>query len=480
MKQNESELGNQDRRGLAVTAEHAAAVDAYEAAFSSFLNYEQAAGGLVKSVLADHPEMPMALILRGYMTLMIESSAVQARVQSLANDLVERQIDLTERERLHARALQQWSSADPAGAARTWDRLLADHPRDLLALKMHHYTTFWRGRASTLRSTVESVLPFWDEAAPGYDHVLGMHAFALNETGRFEMAEAVGREAVERNSEDLWSVHAVAHALEMQGDIERGVAWFDDKLGTWESKNPFQGHLWWHAALFPYAAGNYDEVLRLYDQFLVPLSSEFFLDIQNRASILSRLELANVDVGDRWGELADFSRSRLGDHVLPFTDLHCCLALAGSDSASELAQFVESMNAHRQHLDALGFESVGYQTATELAYGIEQWAQGDATGAADHVLPLLDDLAPIGGSRAQQSLFEQIIVQIAVADSPNLGRSLLASRYGTTSRHVPTIDSLVKVLSEHDLGSGDISGLIASLKAHRAEIGQIRSSYDAV
>lgn len=44
-------------------------------------------------------------------------------------------------------------------------------------------------------------------------------------------------------------------ALEMQGDHKAGVALFDVEPEIWATKNPFIGHVWWHAALFEWNAG---------------------------------------------------------------------------------------------------------------------------------------------------------------------------------------------------------------------------------
>ncbi len=467
----------QDSRGLTLTAESSDAVGAYEGAISSFLNYDSVAGSLVKSTVADYPELAMATILRGYMTLMIESSAVQGKVQQIAEHLLANPDRLNKREQNHAKALQQWAMGNPAGAALVWDQVLAATPHDLLALKMHHYTTFWRGRPAALRSTVESVLPFWDETTPGYDHVLGMHAFALNETGRYEEAESIGRAAVEQNPEDLWSVHSVAHALEMRGDITGGVDWFRERLDTWGSKNPFRGHLWWHAILFPYAAGNYEEVLRLYDTGLAPLSTDFFLDIQNRASILARLELANIEVGDRWDELAEFAIGRTGDHVLAFTDLHCCLALASTGHSQELARFVDSMTAHRASLQTNGYDAAGYEVAVTLARGIELWVSGDGATAVDQLWALRDELLPIGGSHAQQSLFGQLITRIISEFDGQRAASLLASGYSAFPSHAATIDSFLAVLESIEPMNRTQRALIESTKSSREILNQLETTY---
>ncbi|MGB5755602.1 MAG: tetratricopeptide repeat protein [Acidimicrobiales bacterium] len=433
-----------DCRQLATSATDQAEVDAFDAGFEQFLNYEMSAGNAIKAVLARYPESVSATILRGYMMMMLETSAVHAKVAGSAASALESGWG-NGRERLHLQALRHWAAGDVRAAAASWDRILADHPLDLLALKMHHYTTFWTGRANVLLSAVDGVVDAWDESVPGYDHVLGMRAFALNETGRYEQAEELGRQAVALNDEDLWSIHAVAHALEMQGALSAGDAFFaefmsDDPSGQhrWQAKNPFVGHIWWHAALFPWNAGDYERVLQLYDERLRPTGTEFFLDLQNLSSLLARLELSGVDVGDRWDELGDHAASRIGDHVLTFTDVHCAMTLSRTGRRRDLTAFVESLEQHRAGRPQ-GPDGVGLDVAIELCRGFERRAAADNEGAAEILLAVRGDLAPIGGSHAQRDLFDLVLADTVVATGDHrLAANLARARTRRWPNSVPT------------------------------------------
>lgn len=425
-----------DNRGSSVSATEQSEVDGFDAALELFLNYETGAGGAVKALLAEHPDAIMAKVLRGYMLMMLESTGVYTKVTALVTETVEDAIGANERERLHLQALGHWARADVRTAASIWDRLLAADPRDLLALKMHHYTTFWTGRAEVLRSAVEGVIDAWSEDTPGYDHVLGMLAFSLNETGHYERAEHIGRQAVAMNQEDLWSVHSVAHALEMQGENRKGDEFFDVDAERWATKNPFLGHIWWHAALFPWNSGHYDRVLDLYDTRLRPASTEFYLDIQNLSSLLTRLELSGVDVGDRWAELADHAAGRTGDHVLTFTDVHCALTLARTERLDELGTFVDSLRNHRD-VDAKGDQ--GVVVAVEVSEALASAARGDYRAGANQLGAVRGDLAPIGGSHAQRDLFDLVLSDMTMsAGDLDMALHQLRARTRRWPNSVPT------------------------------------------
>src|SRR4029078_9878599 len=70
------------------------------------------------------------------------------------------------------------------------DRVLADAPRDALALQTAHLMDFYRGDALNLRNRVSRVIPHWDASVPGHSYVLGMHAFGLEEMNQYPEAEA--------------------------------------------------------------------------------------------------------------------------------------------------------------------------------------------------------------------------------------------------------------------------------------------------
>ena len=83
-------------------------------------------------------------------------------------------------------------------------------------------TDFLLSGAAQMRDRLARAMRDWDPDVPGYGYVLGMHAFALEETGDYARGEESGRKAVEINPCDVYAIHAVAHVMEMQGRQEDG------------------------------------------------------------------------------------------------------------------------------------------------------------------------------------------------------------------------------------------------------------------
>src|SRR5690606_10501415 len=113
-----------------------------------------------------------------------------------------------------------------------------------------------------LRDRVGRSLLALDASHPHYGYVRGMQAFGLEESGNYGLAETAGLDAVERNADDVWAIHAVVHTYEMQGRVDEGIRFLQSREADWGSGNLFTVHNWWHLALYLLEAGRTDEVLR--------------------------------------------------------------------------------------------------------------------------------------------------------------------------------------------------------------------------
>ena len=292
--------------GIEITAASAEAVAKFDDTITAYLGFAKDTGQHLKAALSADPEMPMALLARGYFFQLFANPAVDARAEQ---SLAAAEKALAERggaphERDHAAALRRWRAGDLAGAAALWDKILLECPRDLLALRLAHFAHFYLGRPRELRDSTARVLYAWDESMRDYGFVLGVRAFGLEEFGDYAAAERAGREAVERNPFDVWAIHAVAHVMEMQGRFREGVDWLTRNEPGFAKANNFVFHLWWHKALMLLELERFDEVLAIYDSGVRGEKTDDYLDVSNGVAMLQRLEDRGVDVGARWRELA--------------------------------------------------------------------------------------------------------------------------------------------------------------------------------
>src|SRR6185312_3077753 len=168
-----------DSRGLAITTPSADAAKAIDQAVKAYMDYGTTAGAHLKTALEHDPASVMALCMRGYFFLMLETKALLPRVTQTLDEIKPHFGGASRREQLHVHALEAWAAGDIMGACARWEELLAEFPLDLLALKLHHTMTFYTGRSHIMRSVVSGVLGAWSDEVPDYGCVQGMYAYAL-------------------------------------------------------------------------------------------------------------------------------------------------------------------------------------------------------------------------------------------------------------------------------------------------------------
>lgn len=313
------------------------------------------------------------------------------------------------RERTFVEALGVWMEGRPSAAASMLDTYLAAHPTDALAMKLVQAILFVLGDPKGMRSSVERVMPAYatDHAAHGY--LLGCHAFTLEETGDYVRAEIAGRQALWTAPNDAWGLHAVAHVHDMTGNAKEGLAWFEGKESAWAHCNNFRYHVWWHKALMHLDQGQVDQVINLYDTEIRADRTDDYRDISNATSLLMRLELEGINVGNRWEELADLCAARTEDGSLIFADLHYLLALTGDKRQSETDAMIKRIRRD----GTLGGSDNNLRMANPgvaAAEGLHAFSEAHYDGAFLNLYAARPAMQLAGGSHAQRDIFERMTI----------------------------------------------------------------------
>jgi hypothetical protein len=213
----------------------------------------------------------------------------------------------------------------------------------------------------------------------------------------------------------------------MQNQASQGIRWLEETRTMWSGCNNFSFHMAWHLALCHMEHGRFDVALDMYDAHVRPVPTDDFRDFSNAASLLLRLGQHEIDVGDRWDELAAIARQRADDTSLVFASLHYLLALLATGDIPTAGALVDALSARASKADdqALVVGEVGIDLAKAL------------TGQRKNRLlsSLARGLGPVGGSGAQRDIFARALVDVAVkaADEAE-ARSILASREKSNDR----------------------------------------------
>jgi tetratricopeptide (TPR) repeat protein len=421
----------QDAHGLQVTAASSAAVQAFDHAISGYLGYRADIPQRMTTLFEADAECGLAHCLKGYFAMLSYKQAALPIADAAAADARRLTERATPRERAHVAALQFWIDGEADRAAAVWQQILDEHPHDVLAFRLAHFVNFWLGRPDTMLASVLGIEGHWSDALPGYGAVLGCRCFAHEECGYYTEAEAAGRAAIDRDPDDLWAAHGVAHVLEMQGRRGEGIAWIDGLRANWENANNLRHHLFWHAAMFHLERGETARVLELYDSDFRNLRSkltqaqpDLYIDVQNAASMLYRLQRQGVDVGDRWEEVADKAEKRIGDCLSAFTLPHWMMALAITGRHDAARRMLDAMRSFAQGPGLTA--SLVANLALPICAAVLAHAQGDHARAVATMRPALSGMYRLGGSHAQQDVLEQFFLDAAMqADQPDDVRLLL-------------------------------------------------------
>ncbi len=231
----------------------------------------------------------------------------------------------TARERAHVEAATLLVAGDFTLAGERWEEI-ASGSHDLGAVRFAHEMYLHVGDADRRLRASTNALDSWSRDHPNWAFIAGQHSFALEEAGQYAQAEQIGWQALEQDPLDLWALHALAHVYESTDNQTAALDLLRSRQPTWSTQDVLSVHIWWHLALRLMVDAEFDEVLAIHDRLAETVSTAFqFSDL---ASMLWRLELLGVDVGDRWDAIAEAYATLPERHTTGFLDLHAAFAFA--------------------------------------------------------------------------------------------------------------------------------------------------------
>ena len=411
-----------DSLGNPVHLEDASNVTALNDFVGGFLSCEARVSNVMRVAGTEKSSLVQAYCAA--LNMFAESRDAPANARPFIDQALVNTSMISVREKQFVAAVAAWVDGDIAKAIAIHEQIAEEFPRDLASVKLGQYHLFNQGNpAGMLRLALRSLPRAADVAT-----MHGMAAFGWEQCHLLEQAESAARRALAMSEREPWAQHALAHVMLTQGRLNEGLEFMRHSSATWTGLNSFmQTHNWWHLALFALDLGQDDEVLRIYDQQVWGVVKEYSQDQIGAVSLLARLELAGVGVGERWQDLADYLLARTDDHVLPFLDLQYLygLARAGRPQALQLLRGIET---HAEAIAPSRSSSAPWSMATSgvnvpdvwrsvclpAASGLLAHARGDHCAAVNGLGTALPRLLEIGGSHAQRDLFEQIYLDALI------------------------------------------------------------------
>jgi hypothetical protein len=398
-----------DIQGHALSGAQTGAAEAYEQAVRAFQLYRGDPMGSLEQAIAAAPQFAMAHILQAHLLALATEPACVLMAQEVLARL--RHMPLNERETSHVAVIDKVLQGEWTEAAVAMDQHNVQHPYDIVALQAGHLMDFYRANARNLRDRLARVLPHWSSDMPGHSIVLGMYAFGIEECGDHARAEAIGREALDREPLDCWAHHAVAHVMEMQGRAEDGVGWMLTREPYWSGDdNFFKVHNAWHGALCHLDLGQTTEVLSIYDNLVRKTPSAVALDLVDASALLWRLHLAGVDVGERWAEVAQTWDAHADGKLYPFNDWHAVMAYLGAGRGQDVQRLRDAM---RNASGAREASRWALETGHDLVEGFVAHWHGEHDRAVQHLFRGRHIANRFGGSHAQRDIIDWTLTDAA-------------------------------------------------------------------
>jgi tetratricopeptide (TPR) repeat protein len=412
-----------DLRGVPVSLDDTAALELFEQAVRQFQSYVGDAIGTIDRALALRPDFVLGHAFRAaaLMTGGERRFFEMARTSiAAAEALLDRAND---RERGLVFACRTLLDGDWRGACAAFDRVLVDHPRDIIALQTAHIFDFARGDATNLRDRVTRALPAWSPSVPGYSFVLGLHAFGLEECNQYDRALDTAMRALAIEPADAWSVHAAVHVREMRGEIDEGIHFLETRQQDWAPGNGFAFHNFWHLALFHLDRGNITRVLELYDRHVFPEPSDFAFQLLDATALLWRLHLLGIDVATRFEQVAAVWDTKLDGErgFYAFNDVHAMMAFAATRRDGSIGRLTRDLDESTTGINAMMAREVGAPVARAMV----AFSTGRYSACLDDLIAVRDVAHRFGGSHAQRDLLTLTIIEAA----RRAGRGSLARHF---------------------------------------------------
>ena len=353
----------------------------------------------------DHEDSALANIYAGMLWMFLERPEAPEKSRPYS-ERAQKLTGLNHREKRLLSLLGAWQNYDSAQVLLQGEALCREYPSDLPLLKIMQYHAFNAGKADLMLR-----LALNGESANA--HLAAVHsmvAFGYEQSNQIDLAERSALKALNIDSHEPWAHHALAHVHLSRGTTREGLSILGDSSPSWANLNSFMfTHNWWHVALFEIANGEVAAALSIYDERCWGVQPEYSQDQIGAVSLLARLEIAGVDVGNRWQALRPFLESRDNDVIQPFLCLQYLYGLAKAESpaADSLLLLINAQVEQpivRQDLRL--WEEVGIPAAA----GLLAHARGDYETSAQKLSQVRSKLWQVGGSHAQRDLFEQVLL----------------------------------------------------------------------
>ncbi len=203
------------------------------------------------------------------------------------------------------------------------------------------------------------------------------------------------------SSGDAGDAHVMAHRMLDENRIELG----HQLLSEWLKKHSGSGsdwiHLHFHMAIFELEMGDWHGAYTRFMNEILPAATATEEALTDAPALLWRLALTSPgDIELPWEALRNTALSRMQRPSDPFVELHNLLAVAGARDVASIDEWLKSQPTR--------WLSRKERLVKQMALSLRAYAAGSYRRAAILMHRAVPKLSQVGGSRAQNLLFQQL------------------------------------------------------------------------
>ncbi|WP_416427724.1 tetratricopeptide repeat protein (plasmid) [Pseudomonas sp. App30] len=311
------------------------------------------------------------------------------------------------------KAFIAWVNFEYEMARALFAKHMSTYPTDVIALFFLHMLDFCTGKTVRLKPDFVTYDPHMSDETELYGYYLSMKAFVLCESKCFDEALAVGLRSVALIPDNIYGIHAVAHALHELGEWQELTTFLENSKVHWIENPGMRMHVYWHLAIAYERCDNLEQALFAFDSLYALKDSRFAKQDLDAVGFLWRLRLKSSDGTYRvmWKRLAMLWTGSIYASTSYFHKIHAAFAFSATNQTILIEkQIVDS--------DGFGVETEAHHAGMNVLKAIHLFTLQRYSESHDLLSASREHWHLLGGSRAQREILE-LTMAYAVQQIPS-------------------------------------------------------------
>jgi hypothetical protein len=306
-------------------------------------------------------------------------------------------------------ALQCWSELEYSSAKHFFTEHINNHPCDIAAIFMLHMLDFCCGSTSDLLPLTQNLDTEIPKSHPLYSYYLAIKSFVMCESGYHEEALEIGLESCNLITDNIYGIHAVAHAYHEMNQHEQILNFLKRTKPVWIANPGMQMHVCWHVALAELSLFSVDKAKEAFRTFYAMKTAPDKEQDLDAVGFLWRYKLCfpeDRQYDNVWMQLADNWTGCVGASTSYFHDVHAALVFSAVHKPFLIRKLITRS-------DGAGIPEGAHAVGLDILRAVYHYSIGQYYECAKLLIGTKNEWYKIGGSNAQRDLL-RITLQDAI------------------------------------------------------------------